>query len=62
MFGRLLKRDYAQRNDAIDDKSDGRYANGATHLIDLRQVVKAFQTPAGSFLALRGINLQVDPG
>jgi|GEM_PF-230829 len=62
MFGRLLKRDYAQRNDAIDDKSDGRYANGATHLIDLRQVVKAYQTPAGSFLALRGINLQVDPG
>ena len=57
MFGRWLKRD-----DAIDSESNGRYANGAQHLIDLRQVVKAYQTPAGSFLALKGIDLKVDPG
>jgi putative ABC transport system ATP-binding protein len=31
-------------------------------LIDLRQVTKAYQTPAGDFYALREIDLQVDPG
>ncbi len=31
-------------------------------LIDLRQVVKIYQTPAGSFTAVKGINLQVKPG
>jgi putative ABC transport system ATP-binding protein len=32
------------------------------HLIDLRGVVKDYVTPAGSFRALRGIDLQVDAG
>ncbi|MCB0192296.1 MAG: cyclic nucleotide-binding domain-containing protein [Anaerolineae bacterium] len=31
-------------------------------LIDLRQVVKTYQTPAGSFTALKGVDLQVKPG
>lgn len=31
-------------------------------LIDLRQVVKSFATAAGEFTALRGVNLQVNPG
>lgn len=35
---------------------------GYTHLIDLRQVVKDYQTAAGNFRALRGINLQVGRG
>ena len=32
------------------------------HLIDLRQVVKTYESAAGAFTALRGINLQVDTG
>jgi putative ABC transport system ATP-binding protein len=31
-------------------------------LLDLRQVEKAYQTPAGDFYALKGIDLQVQPG
>ena len=33
-----------------------------SHLIDLRQVEKAYVTPAGPFPALRGIDLQVESG
>ena len=40
--------------------SNGKAENG--HLISLRQVVKTFETAAGSFTALRGIDLQVEPG
>jgi len=40
--------------------SSGKAENG--HLISLRQVVKTFETAAGSFTALRGIDLQVKPG
>jgi putative ABC transport system ATP-binding protein len=36
--------------------------NGNGYLIDLRQVVKTFQTAAGSFTALKGIDLRVRPG
>jgi ABC-type lipoprotein export system ATPase subunit/CRP-like cAMP-binding protein len=31
-------------------------------LVDLRDVVKAYTTPAGAFLALRGVDLEVRPG
>jgi ABC-type lipoprotein export system ATPase subunit len=34
----------------------------AEHLIDLRNVVKAYKTDAGDFLALKGINLTIDRG
>jgi ABC-type lipoprotein export system ATPase subunit len=37
-------------------------SNGAQHLIDLRGVVKTYQTAAGGFTALKGVNLEVDPG
>lgn len=33
-----------------------------TALIELRQVVKLYQTPAGDFPALKGVNLKVAPG
>lgn len=33
-----------------------------THLIDLHQVVKAYITPVGDFIALAGIDLKVDKG
>ncbi len=32
------------------------------HLIELREVVKAYKTDAGDFLALKGINLTIDAG
>jgi putative ABC transport system ATP-binding protein len=35
---------------------------GDGHLIDLRQVVKTYESAAGTFIALRGINLQVNTG
>lgn len=31
-------------------------------IIDLRQIVKAYETPSGSFLALRDINLRIQAG
>jgi len=36
------------------------YRHGNCHLIELKNVVKAYETPAGKFYALRGINLRVD--
>lgn len=35
---------------------------GPQHLIELRDVVKAYKTDAGDFLALKGINLTIDQG
>ena len=31
-------------------------------LIDLRNVQKAYKTPAGAFLALKGVDLQINRG
>jgi ABC-type lipoprotein export system ATPase subunit len=33
-----------------------------THLIDLNNVVKAYYTPVGDFIALRGVDLKIDRG
>lgn len=57
MIARWLK-----RNSRTDSAPSTPYGNGAEHLIDLRRVVKAYETPAGPFLALKGIDLKVDPG
>jgi ABC-type lipoprotein export system ATPase subunit len=37
-------------------------ANHSHHLIELRQVVKQYQTAAGPFSALKGVDLRVDTG
>jgi putative ABC transport system ATP-binding protein len=44
--------------------ANGQAANGysSDHLIDLHDVVKAYHTPVGDFIALKGIDLQVDKG
>jgi putative ABC transport system ATP-binding protein len=55
MFKRWLKRDK-------HSTSEGQYRHGNRHLIELRQVVKTFQTSAGSFTALKGVDLLVDHG
>src|SRR6266487_294032 len=53
MFERWLKR---------DAKLNGDCQRSEAHLIDLRQIVKTFQSAAGSFTALKGVDLQVDKG
>jgi putative ABC transport system ATP-binding protein len=57
MLGRWLK-----RNRSANKASNGRYRNGNECLIELQQVVKSYETAAGPFPALKGIDLQVDPG
>jgi ABC-type lipoprotein export system ATPase subunit len=53
MFERWFKR---------STKSNGRDCHANEHLIDLRQIVKTYQSAAGSFSALKGVDLQVDRG
>ncbi len=43
-------------------QNNGPYKNGNKNLIELRQVVKNYETVAGSFTALKGIDLKVDKG
>jgi ABC-type lipoprotein export system ATPase subunit len=53
MFERWMKREHTT------NRSDG---NGHAHLIDMRQIVKTYQSAAGSFTALKGVDLQIDRG
>jgi putative ABC transport system ATP-binding protein len=41
---------------------NSRYKYGNDHLIELQQVVKQYDIAAGTFMALRGVDLKVDPG
>lgn len=45
-----------------EKRSEGEGRQERAHLIDLRSVVKAYDTAAGEFLALKGVDLQVDGG
>jgi putative ABC transport system ATP-binding protein len=42
--------------------SNGRYQHGNDQLIELRSVVKTYQSAAGAFTALKGVDLKVDRG
>src|SRR5436190_5277479 len=53
MFGKWFS-----RTDKTNRAADGRSA----HLIDLRQVEKTYQSAAGSFTALKRVDLQIDRG
>ncbi len=57
MVGRWFK-----RNKADDEASREGYPNGNGHLIEMHSVSKLYETEAGMFTALRGIDLQVDRG
>jgi putative ABC transport system ATP-binding protein len=57
MFRQLFQRDKGSKK-----QYDGRSSGDNSHLIDLEDVVKAYETPVGDFIALRGIDLQVDQG
>ncbi|MCB0193625.1 MAG: ABC transporter ATP-binding protein [Anaerolineae bacterium] len=49
------------RNASRENGKDGS-GPGNDHLITLKKVVKAYETAAGPFLALKGIDMQVDAG
>lgn len=42
--------------------ANGTYRHGNSHLIELRQVIKTYQSAAGDFTALKGVDLLVDRG
>jgi ABC-type lipoprotein export system ATPase subunit len=42
--------------------TSGEYRHGNEHLIEIRNIVKTYQTAAGAFTALKGVNLQIDRG
>ena len=45
-----------------DKAGNGRAKPDSTHLIEMRNVIKTFDTAAGKFTALKGVSLIVDPG
>ncbi len=51
-----------RRKNAQSNSGDQTHDSQATHLVDLRNVVKEYNTPAGMFRALDGIDLKVDSG
>ena len=53
LFNRKTKNSY---------ETNGHYDHGNTQLIELRDVVKNYETAAGVFSALKGVDLQVDKG
>src|SRR3954451_6905797 len=55
MFGKWFRR-AEKANGAVDGSSRN------AHLIDLRQVEKTYQSAAGSFTALKRVDLQIDRG
>jgi putative ABC transport system ATP-binding protein len=56
MFERWLKRNPITSNPSADHA----YRHGNVQLIELRQAVKTYQSAAGSFTALKGVDLNVD--
>lgn len=57
--GEIALPDSIGKNKTLNDRSNGKEPGA---LIDLRDVVKTYVTPAGHFEALRGIDLTAEPG
>jgi putative ABC transport system ATP-binding protein len=57
----MLRR-WLRRNRFGQEVPKSLYRNGNEHLIDVRQVVKTYETAAGPFAALKDVELQVDTG
>jgi putative ABC transport system ATP-binding protein len=55
-------KNWFKRRKKNKESRPGAYKYGNHHLIELRQVVKKYEGAAGSFMALRNIDLQVDQG
>ena len=63
MFTRFLKRNANRQSQShLQNGQDTATPHNRHHLIDLRTVEKHYDTAAGLFKALQGINLQVDHG
>ena len=56
MFG------WFKRNKIRNSDTNGHYRNGNKFLIELRQVTKTYEGAAGTFVALKDVDLTVDPG
>jgi putative ABC transport system ATP-binding protein len=50
------------KRNGTNDSTNGQYRQGNAHLIDMRQILKTYQSAAGTFTALRRVDLQVDRG
>ncbi|GIK36814.1 MAG: ABC transporter ATP-binding protein [Chloroflexota bacterium] len=59
MLKHWLKRNGSENGGAKLNRSGN---NGDRPLIELRQVVKSYETAAGPFMALKGVDLQVEAG
>ena len=70
MFKQLIKREKSHTNGGAGHgfpstapiRPNGNGLLSPAQLIDLRGVVKAYQTPAGDFIALDGVDLLIDRG
>ena len=51
-----------QRNRSVEVAESGLYRHGNSHFIELQNIVKTYQTPAGDFPALKGIDFFVEEG
>jgi putative ABC transport system ATP-binding protein len=51
-----------RRSPTARHRTNGAVPAPATHLVELREVVKDYVTDAGPFRALHGVTLEVDPG
>jgi putative ABC transport system ATP-binding protein len=56
----VLRR-WLRRNEIVDE-TNGFYVHGNSHLIELQGVEKVYETSAGTFTALNGVDLKVDTG
>jgi ABC-type lipoprotein export system ATPase subunit len=57
MFGSWFR-----RRSSAHRATNGNYSHGNEHLIELRDVLKVYQSAAGKFTALKSIDLEIDRG
>jgi ABC-type lipoprotein export system ATPase subunit len=62
MLGINLRKNGNNGSNEEPGNGNGHYRNGNKHLIELHGVVKTFETAAGPFTALKGIDLRVGTG
>jgi putative ABC transport system ATP-binding protein len=58
----MFRKNIKGNNGRLPVKQETSPATGSEYMVDIQQVDKIFETPAGSFQALRGVTLQVKPG
>ena len=57
MFSRWLR-----RGEATSGVANGSYRHGNDHLIELRDVLKVYESAAGTFTALKSVDLEIGRG